>query len=111
MKPDHSFQPQPATQQQHRNYALQIKQWALEVFNLSEDSVVMVQELKCADEGCPDVMTLIAFWLPPTDLRQEYRIFKPFRQIQAIDVREAKNSMLNNLINRELKQAHEKKKK
>ncbi len=111
MKPDHSFQPQPATNEQHRNYAQQIKLWALATFNLSEDSVVMVQELRCADEGCPDVMTLIAFWLPPTDLRQEYRIFKPFRQIKEVDVREAKNSMLNNLINRELRLEHEKKKK
>ncbi len=81
--------------------SMNIKQWAREVFTLPAESVLFVSELACADEFCPDVMTLIAFWTTD-NLRQEYRVYKAMRFMVYEDVRNAKFSMLNILINREL---------
>jgi hypothetical protein len=81
--------------------SMNIKQWAKQVFELDENATLLVSELACADEFCPDVMTLIAFWRAE-NLRQEYRIYKQMRFIVYEDVRNAKFSMLNILTNKEL---------
>ena len=87
------------------NFSKNIKQWAKIVFNLSENEVIMVSELSCSEPFCPDTMTLIAFW-DIKEVRKEYRIYKQMRFISQDDVNEAKFSMLNVMINKELAENH-----
>ena len=37
-----------------------IKVWVRETMRLDDPDLVMVNELRCAEEGCPDVETVIA---------------------------------------------------
>jgi hypothetical protein len=90
------------------NFSKNIKKWARIVFDLSEDETVMVSELGCNEPFCPDIMTLIAFW-DENELRKEYRIYKQMRFISQNDIQEAKFSMLNVMINKELAENHKKK--
>lgn len=83
------------------NFSQKLKQLTRIVFEIAENDMVMVSELSCAEPFCPDVMTLIAFW-EGNNQRKEYRIYKQMRFITKHDVEEAKNSMLNILINKEL---------
>lgn len=83
------------------SFSQKVKQFTRIVFKISENDMIMVSELSCAEPFCPDVMTLIAFW-GENNQRKEYRIYKQMRFITEYDVEEAKNSMLNVLINKEL---------
>jgi hypothetical protein len=89
--------------------SINIKQWARQVFELNAETSLMVSELACTEDFCPDVMTLIAFW-DSAALRQEYRIYKAMRFVVYEDVRNAKFSMLNILTNRELREEQSKQK-
>ncbi len=42
------------------NQVMQIKQWVLKTFELTEDTPVLVTELRCIEEGCPPLETVIA---------------------------------------------------
>jgi len=46
-----------------------VKEWVRERFQLSEDAVVMVTELRCSEPGCPPLETVIAI-LSPGSTRQ-----------------------------------------
>jgi hypothetical protein len=37
-----------------------VKQWVREVRSLPDEAVVMVSELRCHEDGCPDVETVVA---------------------------------------------------
>lgn len=37
-----------------------IKRWMRDALGLPDDAVVMVTELRCAEDGCPDVETVVA---------------------------------------------------
>jgi hypothetical protein len=50
----------PALCRLNPDHAAAIKRWTREVLALSEDAVITVQEIACADPGCPLVETVIA---------------------------------------------------
>jgi hypothetical protein len=47
-----------------------VKAWAEQALRLSDDSTVMVTELRCSEEGCPPVETIIAVVGGPEKQRQ-----------------------------------------
>lgn len=46
-----------------------IKSWMRDVLGLPDAAVVMVTELRCAEDGCPDVETVIAVMGEPGKAR------------------------------------------
>jgi hypothetical protein len=49
----------PAWRRLDPAHAAAIKQWTRELLGLGDDAVVTVQEIACADPGCPLVETVI----------------------------------------------------
>jgi hypothetical protein len=68
-----------------RNQVMQIKQWVLETFELTEDMSVLVTELQCTEEGCPPLETVIAILEGPGQTRQ-YKLHKALVEVTLLDV-------------------------
>lgn len=68
-----------------RNQVMQIKQWAIESFELTEDTSVLVTELQCTEEGCPPLETVIAILEGPGQTRQ-YKLHKALVEVALSDV-------------------------
>jgi len=47
-----------------------VKRWTADAFQLTEDTTVMVTELRCTEPGCPPLETVIALFHPQTGTRQ-----------------------------------------
>ena len=62
-----------------------IKEWVREVMGLSDDVVVMVSELRCAEDDCPDVETVIAVLGEPGKARK-HKLLKPASEVTRDDV-------------------------
>jgi hypothetical protein len=62
-----------------------VKRWTVEGFGLAEGTTVMVTELRCTEEGCPDVETVIAVLDGPGKTRQ-FKVFKPLGEATRADV-------------------------
>ena len=62
-----------------------VKRWVREVMGLSEDEVVMVTELRCAEDDCPDVETVIAVLGEPGRARK-HKLLKPMTEVTQMDV-------------------------
>jgi len=62
-----------------------LKQWTAEVFGLRSDVSILVTELRCNEEGCPDVETVIAVFTAPGQ-PLPLKIFKPMQEITRADV-------------------------
>lgn len=62
-----------------------IKQWVREVMALPEEVVVMVSELRCAEDDCPDVETVIAVLGEPGTARR-HKLLKPMNEVTHNDV-------------------------
>ena len=62
-----------------------IKGWARELFGLAEDTTVMVSELRCQEEDCPDVETVIAVLGEPGKARK-HKVLKPMAEVTRDDV-------------------------
>jgi hypothetical protein len=62
-----------------------VKEWAREVFGLTDDAVVMVTELRCAEDDCPDVETVIAVMGEPGKARN-HKVPKAAADITHFDV-------------------------
>ncbi|MDP4797142.1 MAG: hypothetical protein NWR87_09545 [Rhodospirillales bacterium] len=54
-------------------------------FGLDADMPVMVSELRCHEDGCPDVETVIAVMSGP-DQRETWKIAKPMTDISEGDI-------------------------
>jgi hypothetical protein len=54
---------------------------------LGEDDYVMVTELRCAEEGCPPLETVIAV-LRKDQQKRAYKIHKPIGDITATDLQQ-----------------------
>jgi len=67
-----------------------IKGWVAESFQLAEDVAVMVTELRCTEEGCPPIETVIAILDTPGQPRQ-HKVYKPMAEVTAEDVAAAAN--------------------
>lgn len=65
--------------------ASRIKHWVREVMGLSDDATVMVTELHCAEEDCPDVETVIAVLGDPGKARK-HKLPKPMAEVTRYDV-------------------------
>ena len=68
-----------------RNQVVQIKKWAIESFELTEDTSVLVTELQCTEEGCPPLETVIAILEGPGQTRQ-YKLHKALVEVALSDV-------------------------
>jgi len=53
-----------------------VKQWVRSSCRLPEDVPVLVTELRCREEGCPPVETVIAVMFAP-GLRWQHKLHKP----------------------------------
>jgi hypothetical protein len=62
-----------------------IKGWARELFRLPDDVTVMVSELRCREEGCPEVETVIVVLGEPGKTRQ-HKLLKPMAEVTRDDV-------------------------
>jgi hypothetical protein len=66
--------------------AAAIKGWMLEALRLPADTPLMVTELRCSEEGCPPLETVIAVLDTPGSPRQ-FKLHKPLAEVTAADVR------------------------
>lgn len=62
-----------------------IKAWVRASFELPEETPVMLTELRCVEEGCPPIETVIALLDTPGQPRQ-YKVFKPMIEITTEDI-------------------------
>jgi hypothetical protein len=97
---NHIFTENEKNTEKIQKFSTKIKQLAKNIFDLTDENTIIVTELACKEPFCPDVMTLIAFWKGTQ--RNEYRIYKQMRFIHEQDIQDAKHSMLNILVNKEL---------
>ncbi len=63
-----------------------IKEWVREVFGLPDEAIVMVTELRCKEEGCPDVETVIAIMGGP-GYSCKHKLFKPMAEVTHDDLK------------------------
>lgn len=62
-----------------------VKGWVREVMGLPDDATVMVTELRCAEDDCPDVETVIAALGGPGTARK-HKLLKPVADVTRCDV-------------------------
>jgi hypothetical protein len=62
-----------------------IKGWTREAFALADDAVVMVTELRCQEDDCPDVETVIAVMTGP-GLTRRFKLMKPAGEVTPEEV-------------------------
>lgn len=64
-----------------------IKQWVRKVMGLSDEVPVMVTELRCPEDDCPDVETVIAvLGRPGTAMNRKHKLLKPMTEVTREDV-------------------------
>jgi len=69
----------------NKEISKKVKQWVKLYFGLPEvGCVVLVSELQCADEGCPDVETVISILAQPEV--KVYKIGKPLIYVRVRDI-------------------------
>lgn len=62
-----------------------IKGWVKQVMGLANDVTVMVTELRCAEDDCPDVETVIAVLGEPGKARK-HKLPKPMSEVTREEV-------------------------
>jgi hypothetical protein len=62
-----------------------VKGWAQEAFGLPDDAAVMVTELRCAEDDCPDVETVVAVLGEPGKARR-HKLLKPVAEVTRDEV-------------------------
>jgi hypothetical protein len=70
-----------------------IKEWAREALHLPEDVVIMATELRCTEEGCPPLETVIAV-MREDGAQQQFKIHKALLHVLYEDVEEGAARML-----------------
>lgn len=65
--------------------AQQVKAWVTETLKVSEDTTLMVTEMRCTTPDCPPVKTIIALMETAQPIRQ-YKIHKPLADITQDDI-------------------------
>jgi hypothetical protein len=58
-----------------------VRQWARAAFGLGDDDVVLVTELRCHEDGCPPVETVIAILGTDPSERVEHRLHLPLAEV------------------------------
>lgn len=69
-----------------REAAARVKGWVIELLGLPVDAAVLVTELRCAEDDCPDVETVIAVFGEPGQARK-HKLPKPVADVTRDDVR------------------------
>ena len=64
---------------------LKIKNWVRETFKLTEYETVLVTELKCHEEGCPPIETVIVVLREGTG-KEQYKFHKRMDEINFEDI-------------------------
>jgi hypothetical protein len=62
-----------------------VKDWVREIFQIAEDTTVMVTELQCAEPGCPPLETVIAI-LKAGNARTQHKLHKSLAEVTHADV-------------------------
>lgn len=62
-----------------------VKEWVHQRFELGEDAVVMVTELRCTEPGCPPLETVIAILEGPGSKRQ-FKLHKSVADLTPEDI-------------------------
>jgi hypothetical protein len=62
-----------------------IKSWVRELFDLHENDVITVMELKCLEDDCPDVETVIGVLGEPGKARK-HKLMKPIAEVSRGDI-------------------------
>ena len=62
-----------------------VKRWAADAFQLTEDTTIMVTELRCTEPGCPPLETVIALLHPQAGTHQ-HKVHKALCDITRDDV-------------------------
>lgn len=65
--------------------AQRIKELVRERFELDDETTLMVSELRCHEDGCPDVETVIAV-MNAARTSVTWKIAKPMAQVDAGDI-------------------------
>ena len=65
---------------------IKIKNWVRETFKLTEYETVLVTELKCHEEGCPPVETVIVILREGME-KEQYKFHKRMDEISFEDIK------------------------
>ena len=65
---------------------IKIKNWVRETFKLTEYETVLITELKCYEEGCPPVETVIVVLRGGTG-KEQYKFHKRMDEISFEDIK------------------------
>jgi len=61
-----------------------LKGWAREMLGLGEDVAMTVMQLSCAEDGCPDVETVVG--ILEQGNQRKYKVFKPLAEVTREDL-------------------------
>jgi len=67
-----------------------LKEWTIELLGLDDSVPVMVTELRCTEDDCPDVETVIAILDKPGNPRT-IKVFKPLAEVTRENILAALN--------------------
>jgi hypothetical protein len=71
-----------------------IKEWVKQYFKLQDHAcVIMVTEVRCVEENCPDVETVISIIKQPEPMH--FKIGKPIMYVRATDIYELSKNNKN----------------
>ena len=62
-----------------------VQSWTRERFRLAAEAPILVSQLTCANEGCPPLQTVVAFWTEEGE-RHHFKVLKPVESIDAADI-------------------------
>lgn len=62
-----------------------IKNWVREIFKLTENETTLVTELRCHEEGCPPIETVIVI-LREGNRKEQYKFHKRINEMSLEDI-------------------------
>jgi hypothetical protein len=80
-----------ARPQPDRQAAQQVKDWARAALQASDDTAFTVNEIICADPGCPGIETVILV-MKPGEKTRAYKISKSLNEVTEQDIGQALES-------------------
>ena len=76
-----------------RSHHARLRRWTREFLHLDEDVTLTIQELRCAEPGCPDLETVIGISQAPGQWRRLH-IARPAAEVTREDLRTAAAHLL-----------------
>ena len=70
-------------------HAKRVKDIVREAWSIPENVIIMVSELRCHDEGCPDVETVIALMHEGNE-PEKVKIYKPMVELNLEEIKSHK---------------------